>query len=179
MEYLFLSVVAVLLIRHFAEPVEDVVTDILPSSETSEKSYLGKPGLPSALRNNNPLNLRISKTPWKGKIALDIANTDGRFEKFKSWYYGLRAGIINARTWHVRGYNTPAKLVGVWAPPSDGNNTSAYAQRVADAMQIHVDQPFFWGRDVVEKMVKEMAEVESGIPNVVTSQDFAVSWSML
>jgi len=49
------------------------------------------------LRNNNPGNIRISDTPWQGKIPKAM-NTDKNkaFEQFESLEYGLRALMKNA-----------------------------------------------------------------------------------
>lgn len=86
--------------------------------------------LPRGLRNNNPLNIRISGIAWRGKRPLS-QNTDGSFEQFDTMQNGIRAGLINLRT-YIKKYrvNTPQTIVQRWAPAYDGNNTAAYVQRV-------------------------------------------------
>lgn len=86
--------------------------------------------LPRGLRNNNPLNIRISGIAWRGKRPLS-QNTDGSFEQFDTMQNGIRAALINLRT-YIKKYrvNTPQTIVQRWAPASDGNNTAAYVQRV-------------------------------------------------
>lgn len=81
-------------------------------------------------RNNNPLNIRLTNTSWKGKVP-NSQNTDGSFEQFTSMAYGFRAAMINIRTIVNRGYNTIQKMIEIWAPDSDGNNSTRYAQRVS------------------------------------------------
>lgn len=84
---------------------------------------------PRGIRNNNPLNLRISKSSWQGKVSI---NTDGAFEQFISMPWGIRAGIINMRTLIRRAAPcTLANLIAMWAPASDGNNVRAYQRQVA------------------------------------------------
>lgn len=82
--------------------------------------------LPRGLRNNNPLNIRISGTNWLGKLPLE-KNTDGSFEQFDTIIHGIRAAMINVRT-YINKYhcNTPQTIIHRWAPPSDGNNTARY-----------------------------------------------------
>lgn len=88
--------------------------------------------LPRGLRNNNPLNLRISGISWRGKVPLG-QNTDGSFEQFDTLQNGIRAALINIRT-YIRKYhlNTPQAIINRWAPASDGNNTVAYVRRVCE-----------------------------------------------
>lgn len=80
--------------------------------------------LPRGLRNNNPLNIRISSTPWVGKVA---DNTDGTFEQFTSMEYGLRAALVNIRTYIRRDHrDTIEDIISRWAPAADGNDVRNY-----------------------------------------------------
>lgn len=85
---------------------------------------------PRGLRNNNPLNIRISGIAWRGKRPLS-ENTDGSFEQFDTLTNGIRAALINIRT-YIRKYkiNTPQTIIQRWAPASDGNDTEAYVAKV-------------------------------------------------
>lgn len=86
--------------------------------------------LPRGLRNNNPLNIRISGIAWRGKRPLE-ENTDGSFEQFDTLKNGIRAALINIRT-YIKKYrlNTPQTIIQRWAPAADGNDTNAYVKRV-------------------------------------------------
>lgn len=89
---------------------------------------------PRGIRNNNPLNIRISSTPWLGKIA---ANTDGAFEQFTDMKFGLRAGLVNIRTYIKRDHiDTIQAIINRWAPERDGNNTKAYIEFVCDKIKL-------------------------------------------
>lgn len=87
---------------------------------------------PRGLRNNNPLNLRISKNAWLGKVT---DNTDGAFEQFLTLEYGIRAAFRNVKTIIARRQKNGKKttirdLISVWAPSADGNNEDRYYQVV-------------------------------------------------
>lgn len=85
------------------------------------------PNLPRGYRNNNPLNIRISSSAWKGKIN---PSGDSAFEQFVSMEYGYRAALRTMRTYiNKYGANTIDKIISRWAPPSE-NNTLAYISNV-------------------------------------------------
>lgn len=114
------------------------------------------------MRNNNPLNLRISNNPWLGKVK---NNTDGSFEQFVSLTYGIRAAIINIRTIIRRADNrlTLRQLIAKWAPNSDGNNEQAYTQRVSKMSGIADNEEIIIkNREQIVRLVTAMAEVENG-----------------
>lgn len=75
---------------------------------------------PRGIRNNNPLNIVRSSTPWVGKIPHEKA-TDTKFEQFESMLYGIRAAAINMRT-HVnndrkrRHRTTLVEEINRWCP---------------------------------------------------------------
>ena len=117
--------------------------------------------LPRGLRNNNPLNIRISGTPWQGKIE---PNTDGQFEQFTSLEFGLRAALVNIRT-YIRAYrlNTVQSIISRWAPSSDGNNVKAYIEVVCNKAQLTPTQLLKYNdRNKLCRLVWAMAFVECG-----------------
>lgn len=124
--------------------------------------------LPRGLRNNNPLNLRISQSAWLGKVK---NNTDGAFEQFVSLPYGYRAAFLNMRTLvrRLSASGSPCKvidLISVWAPSSDGNHPVAYATAVSRY------SPTIWpnsdvnikDREFMCQLAVAMAHVENGVP---------------
>ena len=84
--------------------------------------------LPRGYYNNNPLNIRISKDQWQGKVT---PNTDGAFEQFIDMAHGYRAALIILRN-YIKKYNcnTLRKIITRWAPPSE-NNTESYIKNVS------------------------------------------------
>lgn len=139
---------------HFSIPeIQTASTSIIDESKPKESKG------PRGYRNNNPLNIRISNNPWSGKVA---DNTDGLFEQFIDMAHGYRAGFKNIKTHIDRGNNTLRKLISIWAPKEDNNNPESYANRVASAAGISVDDEINMNDPVLmQKIVAAMAKVEN------------------
>lgn len=92
---------------------------------------------PRGIRNNNPGNIDRNSTKWQG-MAPDQSG-DPRFVVFAAPVWGLRAlGKVLLTYYRTHGLDTPAKIIGRWAPPQE-NDTAAYARQVADALGVGVD----------------------------------------
>lgn len=123
--------------------------------------------LPRGIRNNNPLNLRISNNAWLGKVK---NNTDGAFEQFTTIEYGLRAAMLNIRTIVRRrrdkGLTTTVRnLVSTWAPNADGNNEAAYLLGLLRSDNIQPsDNVDYKDMHFLCRLVHAMAVVENGQP---------------
>lgn len=82
---------------------------------------------PRGIRNNNPLNIRVSDQGWKGKVN---PSKDPSFEQFETMAYGIRAAIVLVRNYIKKHHaNTPTTIISRWAPPSE-NATSKYLEFV-------------------------------------------------
>ena len=108
---------------------------------------------PRGIRNNNPLNIRLSKDKWQGQIN-GKGNIDGNsslssegaggeavFCQFSSMEYGWRAAfVVLCRTYYGKyGLKTIRGIVSRWAPPKE-NNTEAYIRHVSDYTGIGPDR---------------------------------------
>lgn len=85
--------------------------------------------LPRGIRNNNPGNIRLSKTPWEGQrpAALQV---DAEFVEFVAPLYGLRALMKTLLTYHVKyGLDTVQSILYRYAPPHE-NATDTYIHAV-------------------------------------------------
>jgi len=92
---------------------------------------------PRGIRNNNPGNIDRTSERWQG-MAADQSG-DHRFVVFSAPVWGLRALAKVLLSYQRKyGLNTPAKIIGRWAPPSE-NDTEAYARQVARALGVGVD----------------------------------------
>ncbi len=98
------------------------------------------------LRNNNPGNIDYhASNPWQG---LDKDKpTDGRFCRFISPEYGIRAMARVLKNYTKRdglpgvggpGIDTVREVINRWAPPSE-NVTSSYIDAVAKALGVNPD----------------------------------------
>jgi len=85
------------------------------------------------LTNNNPGNVRISKTKWQGEI---LRSTDKSFKQFSSMAYGYRA-LIKLLQNYQKLYHckTVPDFIKRWAPNNE-NDTTAYIRSVCKQMQI-------------------------------------------
>lgn len=133
------------------------------------------PRLPRGIRNNNPLNLRKTTTPWLGKV---YPGTDSQFEQFTSMVYGIRAAMKNAKTIIKRHRGcTIRKLIEIWAPPLE-NQTDIYILYVCRYTDYH-------SYDVVDpsnktqfcRIMWAMAQVENGM--VLDYEPFENAYDML
>ena len=93
---------------------------------------------PRGIRNNNPGNVEYTGVQWQG---LDNPPSDGRFMRFTSPEYGIRAIARVLDTYaNTHGINTVAGIIQRWAP-SHENPTNAYARYVAEALNVAPEQP--------------------------------------
>lgn len=116
--------------------------------------------IPRGIRNNNPLNIRISNANWIGKLS---HNSDKAFEQFDTMEHGIRAGFIILRT-YIRKYNLRSihKIIYRWAPPKE-NNTVAYIKTVCQRSGIEPDtELFFLDERKMVKIIEAMIFVECG-----------------
>ena len=120
--------------------------------------------LPRGIRNNNPLNIIITDTPWQGKLDREH-NTDGKFEQFKTLELGFRAAIINIRTMIKRDHiDTPAKLIAQWAPEQDPRQVENYIEYVCERSYIgRSDRLLYANKNQICRLVHAMAEFENGV----------------
>ena len=114
------------------------------------------------IRNNNPGNLEKRATDWQGKVP-HSQNTDSRFEQFDTIENGLRALMINVHTKVTRDkLDTLAKIISVWAPPSE-NNTQGYIARVSKALGISPTAPLTadsFTKDFYITLARAIAQIE-------------------
>jgi len=87
-----------------------------------------QPNVPRGIRNNNPLNIRLTATRWVGMRA---NQTDKGFCQYCSMAYGWRAAFMLLFSYyHKHGLKTVRDIISRWAPPSDGNDTEKYIRSV-------------------------------------------------
>jgi len=148
------------------------------SGSVASLSYLGQSGLPRGMRNNNPGNIRVSGNAWQGKIPPG-QNTDGAFEQFKTYAYGIRAMIKNLLSYYQSGLNTLQSIIYKWAPPADGNDSAAYVAFVSLRTGFSPTQPLdLLNQTTMRKIVTAMSEVENGRP-AVTNEQFNYAWTIV
>ena len=123
-------------------------------------------------RNNNPLNIRHGKSRWEGRTRVQ---TDAEFVTFTSMAYGYRAAWKLMDTYRLRLMQagksyTLENIIHRWAPPEDGNDTTAYIRTVIRLLDYKVAgrQPLPAplspeGHTIFARILAAMTCVECGI----------------
>lgn len=127
-------------------------------TQTTTQNEFSDLSLPRGYRNNNPLNIRITKDKWQGKIT---PNTDGQYEQFENMGYGFRAALKLLGNYIKKEHNTVRKIVTRWAPPSE-NKTTAYINHVAEMTQYDPDQVLTADKTTLCNLAYAMATHENG-----------------
>jgi hypothetical protein len=100
--------------------------------------------MPRGFRNNNPGNIRVGPSIWRGLAdpidKRDFQTIEQNFCVFREPEWGLRAlAILLKKYKNEYGLDTPRKIISRWAPASDGNDVASYAEYVAAALSISPD----------------------------------------
>ena len=130
---------------------------------------------PRGLRNNNPGNIRLTKTVWAGQI---IPGTDRSFCQFQTMAYGYRAMLMTLRNYRRKhGCSTVADFIRRWAPPIE-NDTAAYIRSVCRTLQVPDSYvPDIDDRTVMCNLAAAISKVENGVDAVMT--DVLSGWDLL
>lgn len=131
--------------------------------------------LPRGLRNNNPGNIRLSRTLWQGEVR---PSKDKAFCQFRSMSYGYRALMKLLQNYHrLNGCRTVADFIRRWAPPSE-NDTAAYIRRVCLEMQVPESYvPCVDDRATMCAFAAAISQVENGVPAVMP--DVEAGWGLI
>ena len=122
-------------------------------------------------RNNNPLNIRHGVSRWTGRTE---SQTDHAFVTFVSMPMGYRAAWKLMDTYRLRlheqeqTYNIN-NIIHRWAPPGDGNDTTAYIRHVLSILKNIGGEECLrapetpLGAPVIARILAAMTCVENGI----------------
>lgn len=125
-----------------------------------------KTNTPRGLRNNNPGNIRISKTKYLGEVR---PSQDSAFKQFTTMAYGYRAMFTLLYTYQKKyGINTISDAILRYAPAIE-NHTTAYIDAVSEWSGVpatsHITTT---NADVMVPIVAAMSRVENGVPAVMS-----------
>lgn len=148
-----------------------------PAKEDDQTSNFTNMALTRPLRNNNPLNIRISNNNWLGKIPVE-QNTDKAFEQFTNIKWGTRAAMINLRTYYKRdGLKTIRQIISKWAPEKDNNLTESYIKHVSQRMAIPENQELEYNKETWCRLVAAMAVSEGA--GKLSQELLDEAWSLI
>ena len=130
--------------------------------------------LPRGLRNNNPGNIRKSKTIYLGELQ---PSQDESFKQFISVDYGYRAMFVLIEHYYrKRGLKTIRQIISRYAPACE-NNTEAYISQVASICFRSADEEIdITNKDEMVLLVSAMSRVENG--RVANVDDVLRGWNL-
>ena len=135
---------------------------------------------PRGQRNNNPLNIKYSRTTiWVGQVR-DIERSDKTFVEFTHMKYGIRAAIKLIRNYIRSGYDTIDTIVTRWCPDHTAPAYRRYvARQVSDVLPAVGRQTPIGSDDkpVIRAMVKAMAWMESHYR--ISDEEFDEAWQLV
>lgn len=129
-------------------------------------------------RNNNPLNIKISRSKWVGKIK--EGKKDPVFEEFDTLVNGLRAALKLIRNYIKSGHNTAPKIIRRWCPDE---TQDAYVNYVLTVLRKEVpnfedNEPIRWyDHELIFWLVRAMAWQESAM--LIEPPLFYEAWQLL
>ena len=129
------------------------------------------------LRNNNPGNIRISKDNWKGKVPQSL-NTDGQFEQFISYPYGVRALIKLIQTYYYKYNCTSIKSIISRFAPINENNTKGYINNVAKSLGVGISDNITLNNRTIKILVIAIDKVENG-KRTITEKHYQEALNLL
>lgn len=157
--------------------------DLIPAADAGIPRITVTPGSvepdarqPRGIRNNNPGN--IEDGPFARSIP-GYSGSDGRFAKYDTPEAGQGAIESLLQSYGKRGFNTPAAIIGRWAPASDGNPVGNYARYVAEGTgtgltdQLDMNNPEV-RRTVAQRIIQfENGRRQPAAPPPAHSTDFS------
>lgn len=155
---------------------KDLIKDFMPVFRNFFGETIFLTGYPKGVRNNNPGNIEMTKTLWKGEIP-HTQNTDGRFKQFYNYAYGIRAAILNIKAYYNKGYRTIKQIINRWAPPGE-NNTNAYTSYVSGYTGIPDNIPIQYNKQTVKRIIEAIIIKENG-RLYMSDNDFEKAWSLV
>ena len=128
---------------------------------------------PRGYRNNNPLNIKLSKGPrWSGEVR---PSQDEKYCQFEDMAHGYRAAFKLLDNYRKNsGCVTLADFINRWAPPKE-NDTNSYVMTVAKRCNMTPGTKVNTKNStMMRKIVAAMSVVENGIePN---AEDIYQGW---
>jgi len=122
-------------------------------------SYLNTQN-PRGIRNNNPGNIKISPSAWQGKVPINN-NTDGVFEQFELYKWGVRAMVKLLSNYLNSGRDTIEKILDSYS-----GGTDSYKNYVANRTGWSRNQQLSNTKENLRKLTRALAYFENGVEAV-------------
>lgn len=152
------------------------LSSVKKKSIHSKRSH-GLQAIPRGIRNNNPGNIVMNRNnAWEGRVPL-ANNTDGRFEQFTTYAYGVRALIMLLRTYINSGRNTIESIFRQYAPAGE-NNTQQYIDFVARRLGVAANAPLTLSKETLKALSQSIGRMENG-SECISDEQFEAGWNLL
>lgn len=120
---------------------------------------------PRAVRNNNPLNIRLSDAnKWKGELPKGLnVKMDPAFESFYNAVDGYRAAVILLRNYQRKySLHTLNDIINRFAPTTE-NDTRSYINAVSDYVGVGANDAInLYDENTMLKVLLAMHKHEAG-----------------
>lgn len=125
------------------------------------------------LSNNNPGNIRKSKTRYQGEVT---PSRDAVFKQFQTMAWGYRAMFVLLDSYSRKGYRTIRQIITRYAPPVE-NYTENYICYVSEWSGIEADELLnTQDRATMVPLVAAMSRMENGRPALIP--DIEAGWTL-
>lgn len=133
------------------------------SNQVNRSAYLSR-----GIRNNNPGNLNFAGQ----KGATLESGPNARFASFPTMLEGIAALDRQVMLYLKRGKNTIDQIIDIYAPSSDGNNTSSYKSYLAQYTGLGVKEKIDGSNfEIMRKLIQGIINHENGDAARVVSGD--------
>lgn len=124
------------------------------SNQVNRSAYLSR-----GIRNNNPGNLNFAGQ----KGATLESGPNARFASFPTMLEGIAALDRQVMLYLKRGKNTIDQIIDIYAPSSDGNNTSSYKSYLAQYTGLGVKEKIDGSNfEIMRKLIQGIINHENG-----------------
>lgn len=124
------------------------------SNQVNRSAYLSR-----GIRNNNPGNLNFAGQ----KGATLESGPNARFASFPTMLEGIAALDRQEMLYLKRGKNTIDQIIDIYAPSSDGNNTSSYKSYLAQYTGLGVKEKIDGSNfEIMRKLIQGIINHENG-----------------
>lgn len=133
------------------------------SNQVNRSAYLSR-----GIRNNNPGNLNFAGQ----KGATLESGPNARFASFPTMLEGIAALDRQVMLYLKRGKNTIDQIIDIYAPSSDGNNTSSYKSYLAQYTGLGVKEKIDGSNfEIMRKLIQGIINHENGDAARAVSDD--------
>ncbi|EHB4496110.1 TPA: lytic transglycosylase domain-containing protein [Escherichia coli] len=139
------------------------------SNQVNRSAYLSR-----GIRNNNPGNLNFAGQ----KGATLESGPNARFASFPTMLEGIAALDRQVMLYLKRGKNTIDQIIDIYAPSSDGNNTSSYKSYLSQYTGLGVKEKIDGSNfEIMRKLIQGIINHENGDAARAVSGD-DVMWAL-